>query len=264
MTQSTILAIVHQQTSTPGHLGYLLQYQGHRLEICCPALGQPLPSALHAYDGVVIFGGPMSANDDTHLPFIRAELDWIPQVLATEKPLLGICLGAQLLARVLGARVRPHPEGRVEVGYWPLEVLPPAEVSMPLMGLDRVFQWHNEGFDLPGTAQGLARSANFPNQAFVYGSQAYGLQFHPEITLAMLEFWNEAGTEMLSRSGAQPTADQLRDYYRYQGEVHRWLEGFLGQWLRSASPAMAQSPRSPLSAPDFAASDRLSTWDAAH
>lgn len=206
----------------------------------------------------------MSANDDTRLPFIRAELDWIPQVLAAGKPLLGICLGAQLLARVLGARVQPHPERRVEVGYWPLEVLPQAEVSTPLAGLERVFQWHNEGFELPRTAQGLARSANFPNQAFVYGPWAYGLQFHPEITLPMLEFWNEAGAEMLSRSGAQPTAEQLRDYYRYQGGIHHWLDCFLAHWLRSASHSSAQPSRSPLSAAELTPADRASTWDAAH
>ncbi|MGA1624376.1 MAG: glutamine amidotransferase-related protein [Prochlorothrix sp.] len=326
MSQPTILAVVHQQTSTPGHLGHLLQQQGYRLDLRCPALGQSLPQGLDPYAGVVVFGGPMSANDDGTLPFIRTELDWIEQVLTLEKPFLGICLGAQLLARVLGATVQPHPEGRVEVGYWPLAVAesvaspvaadpvpaavqPPMQGVNPLAGLEVVFQWHNEGFELPQGAQRLAATENFPTQAFVYGASgvaatpvppmalgsgsfrspetpaenlsptpaptpadrplAYGLQFHPEITLAIMEFWNQEGVAMLDRPGAQPTADQFRDYYRHQGEIHRWLDRFVAHWLRSTPqasyPAVPSalsigSPRTDVSG----GSDRARSWDAAH
>lgn len=255
VTQSKILAVVHQKTSTPGHLGHLLQHQGYSLDLRCPALDQPLPASLQSYRGVVVFGGPMSANDDASLPFIRTELEWIQQVLAAGTPFLGICLGAQLLARVLGAQVRPHAQGRVEVGYWPLAVRSQRGGATPLMGLERVFQWHNEGFELPQGAQHLAATPEFPNQAFAYGSQVYGFQFHPEMTLAMVKFWNQEGGAMLARPGAQPTAAQLRDYYRYQGQIHHWLDGFLASWLGAAVQSCGGLSE--------VGADRASSWDAA-
>jgi len=102
-----VLVIVHQPTSTPGQVGDVLQALGFPLDLRCPALDQPLPTSLDRHSAVIVFGGPMSANDD-HRGFIRQELDWIPTVLAAEKPYLGICLGAQLLARTLGAAVAPR------------------------------------------------------------------------------------------------------------------------------------------------------------
>ncbi|KKJ00975.1 glutamine amidotransferase-related protein [Prochlorothrix hollandica] len=241
-TPRSVLTITHQSTSNPGNLGHLLRQQGFTLDLCCPALGQPLPQHLQSYAAVVILGGPMSANDDDTQPFIRAELDWLPLVLESGKPFLGICLGAQLLARVLGAKVAPHPQGQVEVGYCPLEPL----AHGPLLGLDRVFHWHNEGFDLPWGARLLARNDTFPHQAFSYGQRAYGLQFHPEITLAMVQFWNQQAADMVQRPGAQPHPQQIQEYHQVQSQVKQWLEGFLDSWLCS-----------PLG-------DYGSRWDAAH
>lgn len=100
-----ILIVVHQETSDPGLVGQLLRENGYDLDIRCPAIGHSLPSTMESYSGTIVFGGPMSANDDNTLPFIRTELDWIPIALESEKPYLGICLGAQMLARVLGGKV---------------------------------------------------------------------------------------------------------------------------------------------------------------
>ena len=120
-----ILIIVHQTTSDPGCVGQMLRKNGYELDICCPSNDQPLPTTMDDHDGVVIFGGPMSAND-TDLPFIRQELNWISIALAADKPFLGICLGAQLLARVLGAKVSPHADGMTEIGYFPIVPTPEA------------------------------------------------------------------------------------------------------------------------------------------
>lgn len=115
-----ILLIIQQPTSETGRVGQLLRQSGYILDIRCPSLQDQLPATMDEHEGVVIFGGPMSANDSETLPFIRTELDWIGTALDSHKPFLGICLGAQLLARVLGATVAPHPDGIAEVGYYPV------------------------------------------------------------------------------------------------------------------------------------------------
>ena len=113
-----VLIVLHQETSTPGRVGNALRALGHPLDIRRPRFGDPLPETLDQHAGAVIFGGPMSANDPDD--YVRREIDWIEIPLREQRPFLGICLGAQMLAKQLGAQVAPHPEGRVEVGYYPI------------------------------------------------------------------------------------------------------------------------------------------------
>jgi GMP synthase (glutamine-hydrolysing) len=112
-----VLIVLHQETSTPGRVGNVLRALGHRLDVRRPRFGDPLPETLSDHTGAVIFGGPMSANDPDD--FNRREIDWIAVPLREQRPLLGICLGAQMLAKQLGGRVAPHPEGRAQIGYYP-------------------------------------------------------------------------------------------------------------------------------------------------
>lgn len=111
-----VLIVLHQETSTPGRVGNALRALGHPLDIRRPRFGDPLPHSLDDHAGAVIFGGPMSANDPDD--YIRREIDWIAVPLKERRPFLGICLGAQMLAKQLGARVAPHQHGRAEVGYY--------------------------------------------------------------------------------------------------------------------------------------------------
>ena len=154
MASGQFLIIVHQKTSTSGNVGALLQARGYRLDQRCPCIGDPLPDHLDAHDGVVVFGGPMSANDDSHLDGIGQELKFIDQVLAGDKPFIGICLGGQLLARALGAKVAPDGGGRVEIGY--TEVSPTKEFEALFDASRYFFQWHKEGFDLPAGTRLMA------------------------------------------------------------------------------------------------------------
>jgi len=143
----SILVIVHQETSNPGLVGDKLRSRGYNLDIRCPALGDALPKTMAHHAGAIVFGGPMSANDDDTLPFLRTELDWITMAVASGRPYLGICLGAQLLARVLGASVTPHPEGQREIGYCDLQ---PTSTGSPYFTTPMaVYHWHSEGFALP-------------------------------------------------------------------------------------------------------------------
>ncbi len=248
---SPILVVVHQATSTPGLVGQLLQQMGFILDIRCPAQGDTLPTTMNRHSAAIVFGGPMSANDDHLFSFIRDELTWIPTVLEAEKPYLGICLGAQLLARALGAAVAGHPEGVREIGYFPIR--PTTEgrqvIPSPLM----VYQWHQEGFALPRGSQLLAAGETFPHQAFCYGQRAYGLQFHPEMTSLMVNYWTTHGAEQLMYPGAQSRWYHLSQHRLYRGPVERWLRQFLKGWILPAvSTEMAWEqchPRSTMPSP---------------
>jgi GMP synthase (glutamine-hydrolysing) len=226
---SKILVIVHQQNSDPGCVGQILRTNGYELDIRCPSNADELPTTMDNHEGVVIFGGPMSANDSETLPFIRAELDWIPVALEADKPFLGICLGAQLLARVLGAKVSPHPQEMTEIGYFPIAPAPEAYpyFDHPLY----VYQWHREGFELPKGAKKLAEGDVFTNQAFRYGKAAYGLQFHPEATREIVERWTRLGVDMLTLPGAQSRDEQISKHALYAIAKDNWLKGFLKLWL---------------------------------
>ena len=111
------------------------------------------------YAGAIMFGGPMSANDEHD--WLRREIDWIDVPLCEEKPFLGICLGAQMLARHLGHRVYAHPEGKVEVGYYPIRPTADGHNVCDCPFPNHVYQWHGEGFELPGGAILLASGAGF-------------------------------------------------------------------------------------------------------
>jgi GMP synthase (glutamine-hydrolysing) len=230
-----VLIILHQQCSTPGRIGRLLHAAGLDLDIRRPPFGDPLPKTLAAHDGVIIFGGPMSANDRDD--WIRREIDWIGVPLEEKKPFLGICLGAQMLARHLGHRVQPHPQGRVEVGYYPIDPTEHGHSVCDRRFPDRVYQWHREGFDLPNGALLLATGRDFEAQAFRYGPAAFGFQFHPEVTLAMICRWSARSRERLDCPGARPLHRHIEGWVRHNRAIARWSGAFLDSWLASGEPA---------------------------
>jgi GMP synthase (glutamine-hydrolysing) len=230
-----VAIILHQEHSTPGRLGRLLRAQGFELDIRRPRYGDPLPSSLAEHAGVIIFGGPMSANDEED--WLRREIDWMQVPLKEGKPLLGICLGAQMLARHLGHRVYMHPQGKVEVGYYPISPTKAGHSVCASPFPEKVYQWHREGFDLPCGATLLARGEEFEAQAFRYGPCAYGFQFHPEVTYAMMCRWTIHGTERMEMPGAQPRHAHLDGWYRHDAAIERWSHAFLRQWVEGESAA---------------------------
>lgn len=227
-----ILVVLHQESSTPGRVGHKLRARGHVLDVRRPALGCALPDTLENHDGAVIFGGPDSAYDDE--PYLKAEADWIGVPLREEKPFLGLCLGAQLMAMHLGAKVKPDPQGQVEVGYYPIK--PTAEGEALIHWPDMVYQWHQDGFELPAGAVRLAGADGaFPEQAYQAGPAAFGLQFHPELTMAMTYRWTVKGAHRMAAPGAQPRRAHLEGRLMYDRAVDAWLEQFLTMWLASGS-----------------------------
>lgn len=227
---SRLLLVMQAPDASAGRCGRKLRERGYTLEFCYPLADEPLPMAIDRYAGVVVFGGPMSANDDAKLLGIRAQLDWIPSVLDSGRPFLGVCLGAQLLARALGAVVKPHPAGLAEIGYFAIQ---PTVVGQTLFETPlHVYHWHREGFELPAGAELLASGTRFPHQAYRYGSQTFGLQFHPEVNQAILECWLVEGAEELTAPGAQSAVEQRIHHIAHDAVLDQWFDGFLDEWLR--------------------------------
>src|SRR5262249_54121726 len=163
-----VLLIAHSDWRQ-GRLGPLLTAKGYRVTWCSPALGECLPPRHDGYAATILLGGAMSANDSESQPYLRREIDWIELHIAGGHPFLGICLGAELLARALGAGVAPHPEGLQEIGYYPIH---PTAAGEGLIPTDlQVYHWHREGFDLPRGTELLARGDLFPHQAYRLGSK---------------------------------------------------------------------------------------------
>lgn len=231
-----VLVVLHQECSTPGRVGNALRALGHRLDVRRPRFGDALPETLDDHAGAVIFGGPMSANDPDE--FVRREIDWISVPLREQRPFLGICLGAQMLAMQLGARVAPHPEGRAEVGYYPIR---PTSAGLALCPHwpDHVYHWHREGFELPHGAELLAEGGDFPIQAFRSG-HAFGLQFHPDVTYAMMHRWTTRGYDRMEAPGARARHHHFADRAVHDVTERAWLKAFLDDWL-------ARMPRSVMS-----------------
>ena len=230
-----ILIIMHSSGSSPGKVGSCLQSRGYELDARKPMFGDALPSSLDDYHAAVVFGGPQSANDD-HKGGIKTELDWIDKTaLPSGKPVLGICLGAQQISRVLGAKVGPHADGHVEVGYHSVEPTPHSAGFLEQRTM--FYQWHRETFEIPVDAIHLASNDVFPSQAYQYNNCVYGIEFHPEMTFEMVQNWSAPGDNdpAPDQPGMQCRDSQLQGYQRFAEGSDRWLHRFLDELFLPAT-----------------------------
>ncbi len=218
-----ILIVLHQERSSHGRVGKMLLEKGFSLDVRRPVLGEALPSTLADHAGAVVFGGPMSANDP--LDYVKAEVDWLRIPLKEDRPFLGICLGAQMLVRHLGGKVQAREDGKTEIGWYPIN---PTERGRLLMHWPRmVYHFHREGFDLPRGAELLAKGDTYPNQAFRYGRNAWGLQFHAELTRAMMQRWVVHGAHRFVMPNAQQGREHLEGRMLFDAPLKAWLSDFL-------------------------------------
>ena len=226
----TALFILHQQTSEAGDIANKLKIRGFNFEIRRPSLGDSLPTNLNNFSAIVVFGGPKSANDNDE--FMKKEIDWIGQVLQSEVPFLGICLGAQILVKYLGCKVEKNPNEISEIGFYKIQ---PTENGIKMFQSQDVFyQFHTEGFELPSGCELLAKGDIFTNQAFRY-KNCYGLQFHPEVNIYLHLKWLflvlTKRPHILFKKGAQNIFYQLWLRIKYNSSISRWLDNFLDNYL---------------------------------
>jgi len=223
-----VLLIRHMLEKREDRVARWLTARGDECQVATPAGGDVLPDSLDDIDAVVVYGGIQSANDDRTAPYIGHEIEWIRRWLEAERPLFGICLGAQLVARALSASVGPHHLGVHEIGF--CEVHPVATDGLFLTRPLNMYQWHREGFELPSGAECLATGGAFPNQAYRFGVRTYGVQFHPEVTPQIIRSWIRESGEMLSEPGAHSMQRQIRDAERFDQPMADWLHEFLARW----------------------------------
>ncbi len=184
-----VLVLQHLHQDGPAYLGTWLQRHGAAFRVFNTEAGQDFPAHIAGYSALAVLGGEMSANDE--LPSLRRAEQLIVQAMAADVPVLGLCLGAQLMARAMGARVVASPAP--EIGWQTVQVRSGPEARLWLgPGTEiTVFHWHYDSFELPAGAAWLAQTAACPHQAFCLGPHL-GVQFHPELDAAKLQAWVDA------------------------------------------------------------------------
>ncbi len=194
---------------------------GHTLTATRLYAGEQLPT-LDRFDLLVILGGPMSVHDEADYVWLKAEKWFVRQVVEAKKPTLGICLGAQLLAEVLGASVTKNRHK--EIGWFPItltDAFADVEPGRRLPRQAEAFHWHGETFSLPKGAMRIASSAACENQGFIYGGHIIALQFHLEMTLlGAEELILHSGDELVPGEYIQQGEEMLQDTQLYQRANH--------------------------------------------
>ncbi|HHL40834.1 MAG TPA: type 1 glutamine amidotransferase [Deltaproteobacteria bacterium] len=228
-----VLIIQQVPHEGPGTLGRIMERAGIETELVKVCAGAKTPGRADRYSAVVVLGGPMGVYEEKRYPFLTAEIRLIESALRSGVPVMGICLGAQLLARAAGAAVFRRPER--EIGWYDIDLTDEGRADRLLFGLPRrmkVFQWHGDTFDIPPGAVRLASSRLFENQLFRIGP-SYGFQFHLEVTESMILQWLEVnGDELADLSGTiDPAAVRARTPLLTE-TLRRYAEAVFSRWLR--------------------------------
>lgn len=227
------IAIRHVAFEDAGSFAAVLQQQGYALRYV--EAGYDDLGGIDALEPelLLVLGGPIGAYEEDVYPFLGDELRLIAARLAAQRPTVGICLGAQLMARAMGARVFPGDNGK-EIGWAPLELTVSGQ-SSPLRhlapALTPVLHWHGDTFDIPTGAEHLAGSSRYPNQAFAVGRHALALQFHPEVTAAGMERWFIGHACEISTSPGISVAQLRADTGRWAHSLQRQGQQMFADWL---------------------------------
>jgi GMP synthase (glutamine-hydrolysing) len=212
-----ILIIKHIDIEGPGTLGDFFKAQGEPFRIVELGAGESLPPDPGIFKGVVVLGGPMNVDEENIYPFLKPENDFIQKVLQTRVPYLGICLGSQLLAKAAGARVVKSPVK--EIGWYRIQLTEEGEKDPFFRGFrpqDPIYHWHGDMFQIPSGGQLLASAEGCPHQALKVGNNAYGLQFHVEVTDKSIKEWCDEYCANDLGGRQEHAQSMMEDYWKYK------------------------------------------------
>lgn len=221
MTCLPVAVIQNIDTGGVGYFGVFAQDAGLPLRTFHGYAGEELPSTLEGFSGLCILGGPMSANDD--IPYLRHTERLIRGAVSDDKPVIGHCLGGQLMARAFGARVVRSPQP--EIGWLEMRTKP-ASNAREWFGENEftIFHWHHEAFEIPVGADHLATSPWCNTQAYALGERHLGMQFHCEITPEIISDWlaEKACQHDLQRHA--PVHDSVQDELTMRADTHQYID----------------------------------------
>ena len=232
MSPKRVLFIQHGETDKPGLVAEVACASGIGLDVLRSDLGEVVPDSLGGYSGLVLGGGEQSAYQLDRYAYLEKEIALIRTAEAAQRPVLGLCLGGQLMAAAFGGRVRQAAEK--EIGFLPITLEPLAEFDPVWQRLPKMLvttHWHGDIFEIPPGGMRLASSELTPNQLFRYGPANYGLQFHLEMTPSVLCEMVAASREDLRKLGVDPEGieaaapDVLEELRNHAVSVFtRWFE----------------------------------------
>ncbi|MBF6567376.1 MAG: gamma-glutamyl-gamma-aminobutyrate hydrolase family protein [Candidatus Binataceae bacterium] len=233
---SKLLVLQHHPGESLGLISEALQSAALAWQYVRSYDGQKVPADMKGAEGLIVMGGPQGAYELDKYPYLRDEIALIQAAIRADKPVLGICLGSQLVAAALGARVAPASNR--EMGFLPVTLESAAHQDRMLRGLPVTFtacHWHGDIFDLPTGAVALASSAKTACQAFRFGEKVYALLFHVEITEAMLLQWLPASARELDREGLSGAAI-IADGERHLLAIEPIAETIFERWAAMVKP----------------------------
>lgn len=243
-----ILVIQNDPITPAGICEERVRARGGTIEPVLGCRGEPLPRKSDGYDGAMVLGGPQHAWDDKANPEFPAILDLLREFHAADKPLLGICLGGQLMSRAFGGEVHAHRE--LEFGFPELEITA-AGAADPLLAAasprPRIMQWHEDAFTLPPGSTHLLAGKACENQGFRYGAHAYGFQCHFEATLPLVEGWLVGAKAGLMRHLGETMPDHVarmrREWQDHGPGARRFAETVTDRWLDLAAETRRSADR---------------------
>ena len=232
-----VLIFRHSPTEGPGYFTTFLERHNIPWKLVRADTGEAIPTDLNGVSGLCLMGGPMSVNDD--LPWIAPELALIRQAIAADIPVIGHCLGGQLMAKALGGSVGPTPIK--EIGWGDIRITD-ADAARPWLGDSTqpmlAFHWHGETFTIPPAAQRILESQHCANQAYVLNGRHIGMQCHVEMTPELIRSWCDSGAAEIEASASpgvqQPEAIQA-DMTTRTAQLHHLADKIYSRWIQGLS-----------------------------
>jgi GMP synthase (glutamine-hydrolysing) len=224
-----LIVIEHWHVAEPDFGRRHLAARGHDVRVVEPWRGEALPELTGEEAGVMLMGGPQLVTHLDDAPYLRDEMRYAERAMELGVRLVGVCLGSQMIAHMLGARVDFHPEDHSTFGFYDLH---PTDAGRAVFPEDlKVLAGNTQGWDMPSGATPLAHGDVFPNQAFEAEDLAIALQFHPEVTRPILDQWQDEFAAMIGKPGTQTIAEQDAGFAAHDTALKAWYADFLDGWF---------------------------------